>query len=60
MTGGYIFSLSTIVGGGGVPQQGPDGGRHPSQFQMGGYPGQVQMGGTPARDGVSPPVWTWT
>ena len=48
MTGGYIFSLSTLAGGGGVlhlrsrwggyPISGLGGGGIPSQVQVGGYP----------------------
>ena len=52
MTGGYIFSLSTLAGGGGGT---------PSQVSVGGYPISGLGRGTPSqvlvRGGTPPQVW---
>ena len=67
MTGGYIFSLSTIAGGGGYPGQVQIGGGGtlarsrwgvPWPGPDGGTPARSRWGGTlgsPTRDGVPPP-----
>ena len=56
MTGGYIFSLSTLWGG--YPIQ-PWMGGYPIQPWMGGYPIQPWTGGTPTLDRGGTPSHVW-
>ena len=64
MTGGYVFSLSTIGGGEGVPRPGPDGGYPEVPHQGWGTP-HLDLEGIPqpGPDGghwgtPPPPIWT--
>ena len=68
MTGGYIFSLSTLGGGGTRSSLGRGGGRYPIQPWTGGYPNlgwgrgstpSHVWGGTPTLDRGGTPSHVW-